>query len=207
MTAAPDAVHSPDSQAVGIERPSKLPFGHRTLVATLIALSFFTYGALRAPVPAVNEPHYLAKAKHYWNPEWCASDFFLESSNAHLVFYQTFGLPTFWLSLEECAWLGRAVAAIILAVGWTRLIFVMLPNRFAPLWVAWGFLLLQACGNLSGEWIAGGIESKVPAYGFLFWSLSYLLERSWNRAALMAGLAISGGISVIRQALGELRAG
>ena len=66
----------------------------RLLPATgLVFLSFFIFSAVRAPVPAVNEPHYLSKAKHYWNPNWCRGDFFLESSNTHLVFYQTFGWP------------------------------------------------------------------------------------------------------------------
>ncbi|MGE3315360.1 MAG: DUF6798 domain-containing protein [Planctomycetaceae bacterium] len=191
MTAAPDAVHLPDSLPGGAGHRAAFPLEHRLLVMVLVALSFFAYGGIRAPVPAVNEPHYLSKGKHYWIPEWCAGDFFLESSNVHLVFYQTFGLPTVWLSLEQAAWLGRAIASLILAMGWTRLVFIILPTRWTPLWVAWGFLFLQACGNLSGEWIAGGIESKVPAYGFLFWSFAYLLERSWYRAALLAGLAIS----------------
>ena len=54
------------------------------LIAAEIALIFalfFIHGA--APVPEVNEPHYLAKAKHYWNPDWCSRDFFLQSADAH----------------------------------------------------------------------------------------------------------------------------
>ena len=36
----------------------------------LIFAVFFLHGAW--PVPDVNEPHYLSKAKHYWDPNWCA---------------------------------------------------------------------------------------------------------------------------------------
>ena len=53
------------------------------LFATLIG-----YSALRVPVPGINEPHYLTKSRHDWQPEWCAGDFFLESPNAHDVFYR-----------------------------------------------------------------------------------------------------------------------
>lgn len=30
------------------------------------------------PAPDVNEPHYLGKAKHYWNHAWAPGDFFFE---------------------------------------------------------------------------------------------------------------------------------
>jgi hypothetical protein len=51
--------------------------------AAAVAVSFLVYAAIAAPLPALNEPHYLAKAKHFWNPAWCAGDLFLESANAH----------------------------------------------------------------------------------------------------------------------------
>ncbi len=160
-------------------------------VIVLTFLSFYLFAAVRAPVPAVNEPHYLAKAKHYWNPDWCRGDLFLESSNAHLVFYQTFGWLTLWLSLDQVAWLGRAVALGVLALGWCRLVQPLLPGRWSPLWGAWGFLCLASCGNLSGEWLVGGVESKVVSYGLLFWSIALYFEKHWKRSAFLAGLAIS----------------
>ena len=44
--------------------------------------TFFFYGAIAAPVPGVNEPHYLCKSKHFWQPAWCERDFFLASPEA-----------------------------------------------------------------------------------------------------------------------------
>ena len=41
--------------------------------------------------PDVNEAHYLAKAKHFWQPDWCPADFFLNSPDAHTPFYVVFG--------------------------------------------------------------------------------------------------------------------
>ena len=46
-------------------------------------LIFLLLAALGStPPPAVNEAHYLAKAKHYWDPSWCRGDVFLEWANA-----------------------------------------------------------------------------------------------------------------------------
>ena len=112
-----------------------------------VFLSFTLDSFARYPIPGPNESHYLCKAKHYWDPAWCARDLFLASSNAHLVFYQTFGLPTRWLSLETTAVIGRLVGLWILAVGWTALVNVLVPARWPALWAAWIFLALSALGQ------------------------------------------------------------
>ena len=77
------------------------------LEIALIFVVFFVAGG--APVPHVNETHYLAKAKHYWDPAWCAGDFFLESADAHTLFYWPFGWLTRWFSLPVVAWIGPLV--------------------------------------------------------------------------------------------------
>ena len=41
----------------------------------LILLVFFIVGG--APAPRVNEPHYLCRLKHFWDPTWAAGDLFL----------------------------------------------------------------------------------------------------------------------------------
>ncbi len=161
------------------------------LIVLLIGGSFAADSFLRFPIPGTNEPHYLTKAKHFWNPEWCSSDFFLESSNAHAFFYQTIGYATQWLSLHNIALLGRFTGFLLLAMGWFRLIRVLIPGVWSPLISAWIYLGIAAIGNFSGEWVIGGIESKVFAYGFLFLSLANACDLRWNRAAIYAGLTIS----------------
>ncbi len=173
----------------------------RVSLALLFA-TFTLYSAVRTPVPAVNEPHYLSKARHYWQPEWCAGDLFLESSNAHQFFFQTVGALTVVLPLEQAAWVGRLLAFALLAVGWQRCIGRLLPRAAAPLLVAWVFLLLQTLGNLSGEWLVGGVEAKVFSYALILWAGGCLLDGQCVRAALLAGLAVSlhpivGGWSVL----------
>ena len=43
------------------------------------------------PVPDVNETAYLTKARHFTDPAWCQGDFFLETPDAHGVFYLLMG--------------------------------------------------------------------------------------------------------------------
>lgn len=170
----------------------------RMLPMAAVALSFTVGSFARYPVPGPNEPHYLCKAKHYWNPDWCPGDLFLSSSNAHVVFYQTFGLLTRWCSLETTAIVGRLVGLLILSAGWTAMIHRLIPGRWPPLWAAWIFLALSAIGNLSGEWLIGGIEAKIPAYGLLFAAIALGLDeepalRGWRilGVGFLLGLAVS----------------
>ena len=169
---------------------SALPRGS-WLVWALVAASFACYATLRFPIPAVNEPHYLCKARHYWNPNWCTRDLFLQSANAHVVFYQTVGAAAAWFSFESAAWIGRSAGWALLAWGWTALVCRLIPHRWSPLWSAWIFLALQAYGSFSGEWIVGGVEAKVFSYGWAFLALAWLLDFRWNRSAAAAGLAVS----------------
>ncbi len=68
----------------------------------LIFAVFFLHAGWAAP--DVNEAHYLSKAKHYWDPAWCRSDFFCGTADAHQFFYWTFGWLTRYLSLPAVAW-------------------------------------------------------------------------------------------------------
>ncbi|MBS0203091.1 MAG: hypothetical protein JSS49_09355 [Planctomycetes bacterium] len=153
--------------------------------------SFFLYCAIAAPVPAVNEPHYLCKARHFWQPDWCDQDFFLRSTNAHTVFFATIGSLTTFLSLEQTAWTGRALAILVLTAGWCRLLSTVSSLRWSALQTCWLFLLLTSIGNLSGEWLVGGVEGKVFAYGFLFSALGHVASGRIVRAGGLAGLAIA----------------
>lgn len=172
------------SNSIDVRLPRWLSIG-------LLFASFTLYSAVRTSVPAVNEPHYLAKAKHYWQPNWCARDFFLESANAHLFFFQTVGALTAVAPLPQAAWIGRLAAFVLLAIGWQRLLERLASGWAAPLLSAWVFLLLQSLGNFSGEWLVGGVEAKVFSYAFAFWAGGCFLDRRLVRAALLAGLAVS----------------
>ena len=168
--------------------------GHKKGIwPVLIAVwaTFLVYSAIAAPVPGVGEPHYLSKAKHFWQLDWCEPDFFLASPNAHTIFYATIGSLTWRLPFAQAAWIGRILVYFLLALGWTQSLSQVLCTRWGSLWSAWIFLMFASLGNFSGEWLVGGVEGKVASYGFLLIAFSEVLRQRFSLAALWAGLAVS----------------
>jgi hypothetical protein len=154
------------------------------------------------PVPDVNETCYLGKAKHYWNPSWCAADFFFRSADAHLVFYWTFGWVTRWLSLPAAAWLGRIITWGLLAWAWRRLSVTVAPGPLLAGLSAALLVVLLDRFHLAGEWVVGGVEAKGFAYVLVFLGLDALLRGRWNRVWILLGAAsafhvLVGGWSVL----------
>jgi len=150
----------------------------------LLAIFFLFAGS---PPPDVGEAHYLAKAKHYWQPDWVAGDLFLESVDAHGVFYWTFGWVTQFTSLEAAAWLGRGATWLLLAWSWRRLSWALVPVRLASLLSAGLLLFFLRNFHMAGEWIVGGVEAKGLSYVFVFLSLESLARGRWRVATLLAG--------------------
>lgn len=180
------------------------------LEVVLIFILFALFAA--GPTPSVNEAHYLTKAKQYWNPEWCQGDLFLDSSDAHLVFYWCYGWLTIWFSLPVVAWIGRIVTWLLLAVAWQRLSWAVLPNRWISLLSAGLFALLVQYGHMAGEWVLGGVEAKGFAYFFVLVGLKSLVQRKWNWVWIWFGVASSfhvlvGGWAVVAGGLAWLASG
>ncbi len=153
----------------------------------LVFVVFFIQGAW--PVPDVNEPHYLGKTIHFWNPDWVGDDFFLDSADTHKVFYFTFGWLSLWLGPVALAWVGRLLTWALLAWSWRRLSFAVLPRRWwSILTAALMVTLIENC-HMAGEWIIGGVEAKGFAFVFVFLGLEALVRNRWNRAWLFFGAA------------------
>lgn len=167
------------------------PFWQRLLSCALLTATFAAYSGWRVPVPGINEPHYLTKARHYWQPDWCAGDFFLQSTNPHQFFFQTIGWMAAVLPFAAAAWVGRLLAFLVLAIGWDRLVARLTPGFLGATLAAWLFLLLQTLGNFSGEWLVGGVESKVFSYGLVLWAGGCLLGSQPIRGGILLGLAAS----------------
>ncbi|MEL6107529.1 MAG: hypothetical protein AAFU85_15930, partial [Planctomycetota bacterium] len=168
-------------------------------IGTLFAL-FFVYAGDHAP--AINEAHYLVKAKNFWDPSWCGNDLFASSRKAHVVFYVTFGWLTQLVSLGTTAWIGRVIGWALLAAGLRSCCRQVGLRPFASVLVAVIWIVGVEHGNLAGEWVVGGIEGKVPAYGFVLFGLGEVARRRWNRAWIWLGAAsafhvLTGGWAVI----------
>src|SRR3990172_2993722 len=99
-----------DANTTGLEPQSAAA---RSIEVLLILLVFFALAG--DPVPSVNEPHYLCRLKHYWDPAWCVGDLFLDSPDAHGLFVWSFGWVTRLLTLSATAWVGRVLAWSMLA--------------------------------------------------------------------------------------------
>ena len=155
----------------------------------LILLIFFLYAGWMPP--DVNEAHYLAKAKHYWQPDWCAGDLFLESAPAHLMFYWTLGWMTLGLPLPAVAWIGRLVTWLGLAWAWQRLSFALVPRRGIAVLSASLLVLFTQRFHMAGEWIVGGVEAKGLAYVLVLLALDAMVRSRWRRVWLFLGGATS----------------
>jgi len=153
----------------------------------LILVVFFIVGG--APAPHVNETHYLAKAKHYWNPLYCPGDFFLDSADPHLTFYWAFGWVTRFASLPVVAWIGRIAAWLLIAAGWLRLSRSIAPAPWAAALSATMWLALVERGNFAGEWVVGGVEAKCFAYGLLLLGLAAMACGRWTTTWIWLGAA------------------
>jgi hypothetical protein len=176
----------------------------------LILLVFFIFAGW--PAPDVNEAHYLGKAKHYWNPQWCPGDHFLDSADAHLVFNWTFGWLTLVLPLPTVAWVGRALTWGLLAWAWQRLSYTLVPRRMMSLLSAALFLLLVQRLHMAGEWVVGGVEAKGFSFVLVLLALDAIVRDRWRRAWLMLGAASSfhvliGGWSVVAAGVAWLVSG
>lgn len=180
------------------------PTRWRWIEVALLMGFFFAYAG--DPPPMVNEAHYLVKAKHFWNPQWCGQDLFASSGKAHATFYAVFGWPTLWLALETTAWLGRVVGWFLLALGLQKLSWRLIPRPLAAVGVAAVWIGGVDFANLAGEWVVGGIEAKIPAYGLVLLALAAMVQRRWNAVWPLLGAAsafhvLVGGWSVVAAAV------
>ena len=172
----------------------------RWLEVVLMFAVFFMFAAW--PVPEPNEPHYLGKARHYWDTTWIEHDFFLDSADSHWAFYATTGWLSRWLPLSVFAWVGRAVTWAFLAFAWCRLSRALLPRPGAAVISAVLFVGLNENFHMAGEWVVGGFEAKGIAYALLIAALAELGRGRWNATWILLGGAsalhvLVGGWSAI----------
>ena len=162
--------------------------------AAVLAAGFVAHALVQAWPPGVNEPQYVAKARHWWDREFCPGDFFLDSSDPHAVFDTLVGPLTLTGNFFAAAVVARVAGLSLLAAGFAALASRLSPRPFAPVWAAAAFLVLHAVGNLSGEWVVGGAEGKVFAYGLLLLAAASWADGTPRRrlaAAALAGGAVS----------------
>lgn len=165
----------------------------------MVSAVFVSVSFLGAPLPGLNEPHYLTKARAAADPTWCRGDFFLQSANAHYVFFALTGPLTDWMSFSQLAVSGRVVSLMLLACGWTMLGRRLQLSSVAILLSAAAYCGIAMTGNFSGEWIVGGFESKVPAYGCALIAVAKWMDAirtGHRRAYVCSGILIGCAMAI-----------
>ena len=186
-------------------RRRRLRGGKRRRPEVLLVFLVFVIAAASWP-PDSNEAHYLTKAKHYWDGQFAAGDFYLGTRDAHTGFFLLAGWPTMFVSLGAVAWIGRFAAWMLLAWAWVRLHRAVMPRRGSPALTAALFLVGTESLNFAGEWVVGGFEAKPLAYVLVLLGLEALVRRRWNRVWIMLGGAsaihvLVGGWSLVLSAI------
>jgi hypothetical protein len=161
-------------------------------LAEVLAIAVIFAAAGSWPVPDVNETVYLTKARHAADPTYAAGDFFLETPDAHGVFYLVMGPLAATVSLDTAAWIGRIAGWLALAIGFRHLVGPLLPGGNG--WDTWARLLAAAFFSVglryttaAGEWVIGGCEAKVWAWAVVLGGIGELVRGRFAWAWCLAG--------------------
>ncbi len=190
-----------------------MPPSSRRQAAVEIALIFAVFCLHGAwPAPDVNEPYYIGKAIHCWNPDWLRGDFFMESADTHKVFNYGLGWLSLWLSPVATIWTLRIFIWLVLAWAWRRLSVAVVPRRWCAVLTAALMVGLMERFHMAGEWIVGGAEAKGIAYALVFLGLESLVRNRWNRCLLWLGAAaafhvLAGGWAAVAVGIAWLAPG
>ena len=141
------------------------------------------------PVPDVNETAYLTKARHYADPAWARGDFFLETPDAHGVFYLLMGPLAAAVPLTQAAWIGRWLGWLTLACGFRHAVVRLLPGAWSRILAAALFSLALRHTTAAGEWVIGGCESKVFSWGLVLVAVGEIASGWFATATLAMGAA------------------
>jgi hypothetical protein len=185
----------------------------RLLVAAeclLIAAIFAAAGSW--PTPDVNEAVYLAKARHAADPSWGRGDFFLETPDAHGVFYRLIGPIAVALPLDQAAWVARIIGWGALAVGFRHAVAPLLASAWSRVVAAALFSIALRHTTAAGEWVIGGCEAKVFAWALVLGGLGEIARGRFAAAFCLEGAATAfhplvGGWSLVATTATWLAAG
>lgn len=180
----------------------------RTVLEIAAVMAVFT-AAAAWPVPDVNEAVYLTKARHAADPAWAAGDFFLETPDAHGVFYLLVGPLAAALPLEQAAWVGRVLGWLAVAVGFHHAVRPVVATTWGRIIAAAIFSLALRHTTLAGEWVLGGCEAKVFAWAFVLGGVGEWLRGRFATAWLLCGAAaawhpIVGGWALVALVLAAI---
>ena len=160
-----------------------------------ILLLFAASGAW--PLPDVNETVYLTKALHHVDPSYGRGDWFLETPDAHSIFYAVMGPILAACGLESGAWVGRWLGWLALAIGFRHAVVPLLSTAVGRLLAAALFALALRHTTAAGEWVIGGCEAKVFSWALVLAALGEI-----GRARFAAAVFLMGGATALHPIVG-----
>jgi len=141
------------------------------------------------PAPDVNEAVYLTKARHAADPDWGRGDFFLETPDAHGIFYLVAGPLAAAVPLPQAAWIGRVVGWALLAVGFRQAAVPLISSARYRVLAAVLFSFALRNTTAAGEWVIGGCEAKVFAWAAALGCIGAVAAARFPEACCRGGIA------------------
>ena len=141
-----------------------------------------------------NEDVYLLRGQQLLDHTYLAADwlwgFQPETSFVRVPFdWFSAGLGSMTPSVIATAIIGRGLMWMLVLAG---LVWGMRAVEIAPLVVGVGTLIWLFIGQswMAGEWVLGGVESKVFAYACLFFAIGCAAHSRWAIAGGLVGVAV-----------------
>ncbi len=138
--------------------------------------------------PSPNEENNFTMARHFMDPTWMEGSFSLQQwPGTNYIYWFIAGIGLKFLSFGQLAFATRFINYLLYAFPQAKLFEKFKISIPAMLFILQLFMLKQA--YFGGEWIWQGFEGKTIGYIFIFWSLNYLLDERYQKAAVFAALA------------------
>jgi hypothetical protein len=141
------------------------------------------------PTPDVNEAVYLTKARHAADPAWGRGDFFLETPDAHGIFYLVAGPLAAAVPLPQAAWIGRVAGWALLAIGFRQATVPLIASARYRVLAALLFSFALRNTTAAGEWVVGGCEAKVFAWAAALSCIGAVAAARFPAACFRGGVA------------------
>jgi hypothetical protein len=148
----------------------------------------------------VNETNILPFARQHIDSSWLPNDWYLNQPPGYRVpFIAIFGRMAATFGFLPTSIIGRLLgytlitSALVFLSRQLKLQFVLLLVAIALfLNINTGFSdMTGAQGSVAREWLFGGIEPKIPAYGLILYAIGFMLSDRLLPMALLLGIATS----------------
>lgn len=141
-----------------------------------------------------NEMDVVPYARAVFNKYWLAEDWYLKLEISYRFFFSfLIGFFADTFGFVKTIIFGRFISYLLVAFSLSHLIksLKVKNNIFFYFFGLIIFFKIFPKGMGVGEWMVGGLETKVFAYAFAILSLSFFLKNSYKKGVLFVGLSLS----------------